>query len=181
MNHSASNAINSVADEPSPAEKVFRLEYCAIARAFYAFGADDAALAEALSVDIETLESWRSRHAEFATVCEAGKDAADEAVERALVARCNGYYYDAEKPAMRKGEGFIISYRAYIPPDVSATEFLLLNRKPREWKTAAKIPLPEPENPYAKFYREHLLGTALRPHDPRREQREAAAKLVQDE
>src|SRR3546814_284664 len=65
----------------------------------------------------------------------SGKDAADARVERSLYQRAVGYSFDAEKIMQDKGVVVRADYVEHLPPDVSAAQYWLNNRKGYDWKS----------------------------------------------
>lgn len=104
-------------------------------------GAKDADLAEAFGVSIRTIGLWASTHPEFNAVLKAGKDYADDRVERSLYQRAVGYSHDAVKifANPRTGENAIINYVEHYPPDTTACIFWLKNRRRDAWRDKQEV------------------------------------------
>lgn len=114
----------------------FKLEFVAQAQKLCELGATDVELADFFEVSINTIGNWKSRYPEFLGALKAGKEAADDRVERSLYARANGYTFDAVKIFMPAGakEPVMAPYREHVPPDVTACIFWLKNRRKDEWR-----------------------------------------------
>ena len=99
-------------------------------------GATDQELADMLEVSVRTIYNWRVSKPEFAEVLAAGKEIADERVERSLYQRAIGYEQDEVKIFMPGGAEAPVyaPFRAKIAPDVTAAIFWLKNRKGQDWR-----------------------------------------------
>ena len=104
-----------------------------------AHGATDQELADEFGVHVSTIYAWRARHQEFREAVIAGKDAADDRVERSLFHRAVGYTFDAIKIMQEKGDPLIVPYREHVPPDVGAAMNWLKNRRPDKWREKQEI------------------------------------------
>lgn len=98
-------------------------------------GATDIEIADILGISVRTLYSWKHEHEGVAEALRAGKDYADERVERALYQRAVGYSFDSEKVMQYEGEIIRADTREHVPPDTRALEYWLNNRKGYEWKS----------------------------------------------
>lgn len=103
-------------------------------------GATDREIAEFFDVQPSTFYYWRNAYPEFAEAMKAGKEIADERVERALYNRAVGYSYDTVKimtRAIGDGMGSVIEevpYVEHVPPDPKAAIRWLEARKPQVWR-----------------------------------------------
>lgn len=99
-------------------------------------GATNDNLADFFEVSTRTIERWKVEHAEFCRALKAGKDAADDTVERSLYQRAVGYEQDAVKIFMPRGavEPVYAKYRERLAPDTTACIFWLKNRRPEAWR-----------------------------------------------
>ncbi len=97
-------------------------------------GATEAELGAALGVHRRTIIEWAQKYPEFEKAMRAGKDSADNRVERSLYNRAVGYTFESEKIFCTK-EGDVVRapIMEHVPPDVTAQCFWLKNRKPRDW------------------------------------------------
>lgn len=111
------------------------------ARMLAKFGATDAEIADFFEVDVRTIYRWKNTHEAFCQALKAGKDEADERVERALYHRAIGYEQDAVKIFMPAGatEPVYAPYKERIAPDTTAAIFWLKNRRPQEWRDKQDI------------------------------------------
>lgn len=123
-------------DEPNKGGRpsAFKPEYVQQAQALCKLGATDAELADFFGVSVRTIYSWQSRYNEFLQALKAGKDEADDRVERSLYHRAIGYEYDAVKIFNAQGEPLIVPYREKCPPDTTAAIFWLKNRRKEKWR-----------------------------------------------
>jgi hypothetical protein len=115
----------------------YRAAYADQVRKLCELGATDVELADFFKVTINTIGAWKSRHPEFLQALKAGKEAADDRVERSLYQRANGYTYDAVKIFPPRGKGrkpIVVPYREHVPPDTTAAIFWLKNRRRDEWR-----------------------------------------------
>lgn len=104
-------------------------------------GATDQELADFFGVDVRTVYRWKHDHPEFCQALKAGKEAADERVERSLYQRAVGYEQDEVKIFMPAGKGAPVyaPYRAKVAPDVTAAIFWLKNRRSQEWRDKHEV------------------------------------------
>lgn len=113
---------------------LFRPEYVEQARKLALLGATDREIGEFFEVSETTINNWKLRHPEFLESLKAGKEAADERVERSLFHRAIGYKHEAVKMFQAGGEIISESYVEHYPPDTTAAIFWLKNRRPKEWR-----------------------------------------------
>lgn len=114
-------------------------EYAEQARKLCLLGATDQEIADFFEVDVRTVYRWKAEHDEFCQSLKAGKEVADERVERSLYQKAIGYEQDEVKIFMPAGaEGPVYApYRAKIAPDTTAAIFWLKNRRSGEWRDKA--------------------------------------------
>lgn len=114
----------------------YKEAYVEGARKLARLGATDAEIADFFAIDVRTLYRWKNTHDAFCQALKAGKDEADERVERALYHRAIGYEQEEVKIFMPGGasEPVYAPYVAKIAPDVTAAIFWLKNRRPQEWR-----------------------------------------------
>jgi hypothetical protein len=107
-------------------------------------GATDMEIADEFDVSVRTLYSWRAVHPEFLQALKAGKEIADERVERSLFQRATGYEQQTVKIFMPSGADSPIfaPFREVIAPDTTACIFWLKNRKPKEWRDKSELEVP---------------------------------------
>ena len=114
----------------------FRDEYVAQAAKLCELGATDQELADFFEVDVRTIYRWKHGQDGFCQALKAGKELADERVERSLYQRAIGYEQDEVKIFMPGGasEPVYAPFKAKIAPDVTAAIFWLKNRRSGEWR-----------------------------------------------
>lgn len=117
----------------------FKEEYIPKAEKLCKLGATDMEIADFLEVDVRTLYRWKGENEAFCQALKAGKDVADERVERSLFARANGYEHDEVDIRVVAGEIKQTPIRKYYPPDTTAAIFWLKNRRPAEWRDKQEI------------------------------------------
>jgi hypothetical protein len=117
----------------------YKPEYAAQAEKLCKLGATDIEIADFFGVERTTVWRWSQAHEEFCNALKAGKEVADERVERSLYARALGYTHDAVKIFNANGEALVVPYREHVAPDTTACIFWLKNRKPGEWRDKQDI------------------------------------------
>jgi hypothetical protein len=119
----------------------YRDEYAAQAVKLCEFGATDQELADFFEVDVRTIYRWKHDHAEFCQALKAGKDVADERVERSLYQKAIGYEQDEVKIFMPSGaeEPVYAPFRAKVAPDTTAAIFWLKNRRSAAWRDKTEV------------------------------------------
>ena len=125
---------------PAGRPTTYRPEYAEQARKLCRNGATDREIADILGVCVRTFYRWRAEYDAFAEALTAGKEFADDRVERALYERACGYEYDDVKvfhPAHAK-EPVIVPVTVHVPADVGAAKQWLASRRPQPW--AGKAP-----------------------------------------
>lgn len=132
----AKRAVGSKAKGAGGRPTAYRAEYARQAKKLCLLGATDAELADFFEVSIRTIDGWKVRHGEFLQALKAGKDEADNRVERSLYQRATGYTHDAVKIFMPAGAKSPVyaEYREHVPPDTTACIFWLKNRRREEWR-----------------------------------------------
>lgn len=116
------------ADTARQAEKLARL------------GATDRQIADFMQINPETFHAWKKVHPELVAALAAGKEEADNLVEKSLFSRAIGYSH-AEEDIRTVSVGAGISEirktptTKHYPPDVVACIFWLKNRRPDKWRT----------------------------------------------
>lgn len=99
-------------------------------------GATDQEVADFFEVDVRTIYRWKHDHDDFCQALKAGKDIADDRVERSLYQRAVGYEQDDVKIFMPSGasEPVYAPFRAKVAADTTAAIFWLKNRRGEEWR-----------------------------------------------
>lgn len=111
-------------------------DYAGQAKKLAVLGATDQEIADFFEVDVRTVYRWKHDHDAFCQALKAGKDVADERVERSLYQKAIGYEQDDVKifmPANAEAPVYA-PYRARIAPDTTAAIFWLKNRRSGEWR-----------------------------------------------
>lgn len=109
-------------------------EFAGQAKKLCAMGATDIELADFFGVSTSTIYAWRNAHEEFSEAVIAGKDAADDRVERAFYNRAVGYTFESEKVFQHQGEIIRAPTREHVAPDPGAALNWLKNRRPDRWR-----------------------------------------------
>lgn len=121
----------------------FKDEFIEQGRKLCLLGATDQEIADFFEVDVRSIHRWKADNDEFCRALKAGKEVADDRVERSLYQRATGYEQDEVKIFMPAGaaEPVYASYRAKVAPDTTACIFWLKNRRPDLWrdKTQAEV------------------------------------------
>jgi hypothetical protein len=114
----------------------YKPEFVKQAEKLARLGATDMEVADFFEVSVRTIHRWKATHPEFCHSLKAGKEDADNRVERALFQRAVGYEQDAVKIFMPAGadKPVIAEYREVIAPDTTACIFWLKNRRREEWR-----------------------------------------------
>lgn len=104
-------------------------------------GATDQEMADFFEIDVRTLYRWKHDQDAFCQALKAGKDVADERVERSLYQKAIGYEQDEVKIFMPSGaaEPVYAPYRAKIAPDTTAAIFWLKNRRSGDWRDKQEV------------------------------------------
>lgn len=100
-------------------------------------------MADFFEIEVRTLYRWKHDHAEFCQALKAGKEVADDRVERSLYQRAIGYEQDEVKifmPANALAPVYA-EYRAKVAPDVTAAIFWLKNRRRDAWRDKQEVEL----------------------------------------
>ena len=112
----------------------FKPEFVDQTRKLCKLGATDVEPADFFDVSVRTIANWASSHAEFLQALKAGKDQADDRVERSLYHKAIGYIYDSEKVFQYQGAVIRAPIREHCPPDTTAAIFWLKNRRKQDWR-----------------------------------------------
>lgn len=114
----------------------FKPEFTGQAMKLCQLGATDQEIADFFEVDVRTVYRWKADSDEFCQALKAGKEIADERVERSLFQKAIGYEQDEVKIFMPANapEPVYAPYRAKVAPDTTAAIFWLKNRRPDLWR-----------------------------------------------
>ncbi|MEP7007117.1 MAG: helix-turn-helix domain-containing protein [Sphingomonas bacterium] len=146
----------------------YRPEYAEQARKLCRNGATDREIADILGVCVRTFYRWRAEYDAFAEALTAGKEFADDRVERALYERACGYEYSDVKIFHPSGakEPVIVPITVHVPADVGAAKQWLATRRP---------PAP-PEPPENTSFVERFRKAMARVDEGRAETQAAEAR-----
>jgi transposase-like protein len=114
------------------------------AAAYCERGATDMELAEALDIHPATLYRWKLEFPLFCEAINAGKEIADERVERSLYQKASGYDV-VETQAVKvkveqhKEDVKVVEVRRHVPADTTAQIFWLKNRRKDSWRDRQEI------------------------------------------
>jgi hypothetical protein len=114
----------------------FKPEFTKQAEKLCLLGATDREIADFFEVDVRTVYRWKAENAEFCQAIKAGKEVADDRVERSLFQRAVGYEQEEVKIFMPSGAESPVyaPFTAKIAPETTAAIFWLKNRRPAEWR-----------------------------------------------
>lgn len=99
----------------------------------------DFEIAGFFGISTRHLTKWKAMQPAIAQAFKAGKEVADERVERSLYSRATGYSYEAVKIFNDKGAVTTVPYVEHTPPDTVACIFWLKNRRPEAWRDRREI------------------------------------------
>jgi hypothetical protein len=119
--------------------ETYKSEYAKQAQGLCELGATDWELAKFFEVDTATIYRWRNYHKDFCGSVKAGKDAADDRVERSLFGRAVGYSFESEKVFQFQGSIVRANTVEHVPPDPGAAMNWLKNRRPDVWREKSEI------------------------------------------
>jgi hypothetical protein len=133
---------------PAGRPSKFKPEFVAQAEKLCLLGATDQEIADFFEVEVRTIYRWKADNDAFCHALKAGKEAADERVERSLYQKAIGYEQDEVKIFMPSGaaEPVYAPFRAKVAPDTTAAIFWLKNRRSQEWRDARLLG-SDPANP----------------------------------
>ena len=117
----------------------YKKEFAKQAAKLCELGATDIELADFFGVNVVTIYRWRNEHVEFCKAVIAGKERADERVERSLYQRAVGYTFESEKVFQFQGEIVRAPTREHVPPDPGAAMNWLKNRKGQDWRDKQEV------------------------------------------
>jgi hypothetical protein len=118
----------------------YQAAFAAQAQKLSALGATDQELADFFEIEVRTLYRWKHDHDEFCQALKAGKETADDRVERSLYQRAIGYEQEEVKIFMPSGAESPVyaPFRAKVAPDVTAAIFWLKNRRKEDWRDVSR-------------------------------------------
>ena len=114
----------------------FKPEFVKQAEKLCLLGATDQEIADFFEVEVRTIYRWKADNEAFCQALKAGKEVADERVERSLYQKAIGYEQDEVKIFMPSGaaEPVYAPFRAKVAPDTTAAIFWLKNRRSQDWR-----------------------------------------------
>ena len=112
----------------------YKDEYPKQAEKLCLLGATDEEIADFFEVNALTIYRWKAKHPDFCKALKAGKEHADERVERSLYQRAIGYTHDEDKIFNDGGKALIVPTKKHYPPDTTAGIFWLKNRRKDDWR-----------------------------------------------
>ena len=126
---------------PAGRPSAYQPEFAKQATTLATLGATDIEIADFFDVDVRTVYRWKHDYPEFCQALKAGKDAADDRVERSLYMKAIGYEQEEVKIFMPAGAAAPVyaPYRAKIAPDTTAGIFWLKNRRSQEWRDKQEV------------------------------------------
>jgi hypothetical protein len=105
-----------------------------------------------LEVSVRTISYWRASKPEFADALKAGKEVADDRVERSLFHRAVGYQHDEVHVSNYQGKVTLTPLVKHYPPDTTAAIFWLKNRKKDEWRDKQEVEHKVPDGLLEKLW-----------------------------
>jgi len=117
----------------------FRAEFVEQSKKLCQLGATDQEVADFFEVNVATIYRWKISQPAFCEALKAGKEMADERVERSLFAKAIGFEHDTLKIFQYEGVPVEVPFREKVAPDVTACIFWLKNRRPKEWRERAQL------------------------------------------
>ena len=117
----------------------YRPEFAKQAQGLCELGATDWELAKFFEVDTATIYRWRNYHKDFCGAVKAGKESADDRVERSLFGRSVGYSFESEKVFQFRGKVVRAKIVEHVPPDPGAAMNWLKNRRPEVWRETSEV------------------------------------------
>ena len=115
---------------------LYKEEYVKQAEKLARIGATDQEIADFFEVDVRTIYRWKHKYDAFCQSLKAGKDIADDRVERSLYQKAIGYEQEEVKIFMpSNAESPVYApFTAKIAPDTTAGIFWLKNRRSKQWR-----------------------------------------------
>jgi hypothetical protein len=97
-------------------------------------GFTDQELADFFRVSARTIMRWKNESEAFCHALKAGKEPADDRVERSLYASAIGYEHDEVDIRVVDGRIVKTPVRKFYAPNVVACIYWLKNRRPEKWR-----------------------------------------------
>lgn len=112
----------------------YKDEFVDQARKLCEIGVTDAELANFFGIDVRSIYRWKNDHPDFCQALKAGKDVADDRVERSLYHRAVGYEHPDVHASSYQGSVTLTPIIKHYPPDTVAGIFWLKNRRRDAWR-----------------------------------------------
>jgi len=112
----------------------YQASYAKQAAKLCKLGAIDRELAEFFEVSEVTINAWKAKHPNFLKSLKAGKEEADDRVERSLYQRAVGYSHPDVHVSNYQGAATFTEITKHYPPDTTACIFWLKNRQRDKWR-----------------------------------------------
>lgn len=112
----------------------YEQKFCKTAEIVCRLGGIDTDVADAIGVDVATVNRWKSQFPEFCESLKVGKAPADERVKMALYHRAIGYSHPEDDIRVVNGGIVITPTIKHYPPDTTACIFWAKNRMPDEFR-----------------------------------------------
>jgi transcriptional regulator with XRE-family HTH domain len=151
-------------------QKLFKTQFCGVAKTLYALGGGEDELAAALGITRAELAGWENDYPEFNEACDAGRSAAADRVEESLRKLCAGYDIVAEEIWLYRCRVMRQEYKKSILPDSAACQFYLTNMERRNWKLPKDVPGRAAKDLVREWFEDTEFET-IRPKDPPRDGR----------
>jgi hypothetical protein len=111
-------------------------------------GATDEEIAQFFGTSTRTIYRWKLDHEDFCQALKAGKDSADDRVERSLYQKASGFAYTEQQAfkiktvtyaengkRLKETEAIkVVDVERYCLPDTTAQIFWLKNRRSADWR-----------------------------------------------
>lgn len=135
-----------------------RHEILADAKELGLSGATDFEAAQALGINMATLNRWKARYPELRDALNIGKDIADGLVEATLYHRARGYSFRSEKIFCVDGIVTRVPIIEHVTPDTTAAIFWLKNRQRDKWRDEKQLSIDGEVNIVSTDFRELALA-----------------------
>lgn len=150
----AKPAVKTTERRPAHRPSSYKPEYAEQAYKLCLLGATDKKMADFFNVSEQTVNAWKSAHANFLESITRGKEIADADIAEALFYRAKGYKHLEDDirtvtlPAGKGSEIVITPTIKHYPPDTQAASLWLRNRQPKLWRDKTEVAhANDPENP----------------------------------
>lgn len=109
-------------------------------------GATDEEIGDFFGVSTRTVYRWKLQHEDFCQALRAGKDLADDRVERSLYQKATGFVFVEQTALKVKVDRDVervevVDVERFAPPDTQASLHWLYNRRPERWRNLSRTEL----------------------------------------